>query len=356
MRTHNQIKQASYRLQIDASLEAFFVDNVNKAFLVNAHYANLWKALQTLNLSGGKRLRPQITLMAYEAFGGTDIPAILPVATAQELIHLAMLIHDDIIDRDYVRHGVDNIAGTYNKLYATLVGSVEDRTHYAQSAALLAGDLLISASYQLITTASIIPQKIIAMQHLLGTTIFEVAGGELLDTESAFYNGEISAEIIAYYKTASYTFISPLMAGAVLANASKEDQTLLRVFAENLGIAYQFTDDIISVFGDESKTGKSTTSDIREGKRTYLVEQFYLLASNDEIKQFESYFGKQEVTTEGIEKVRHLLIATGSKAKTEESINTHIELSRAALINLGFNEEYNKKFNDLIILSTKRDC
>ena len=343
-------------IDINQEINSFFIDNIKKANQINKHYGALWQELHNLINSGGKRIRPLMTIISYEIFGGTNTKGIIPIAAAQELLHLSMLIHDDIIDRDFIRYGVSNIAGRYQQLYEPLVKNEGDRLHYAQSSALLAGDLLISGAYQMIMGAPIVAKKIIAIQQLLGKTIFEVIGGELLDTESAFRSpAEIDTETVAYYKTASYTFIAPLMAGALMANASTKDKLYLRLFAKNLGIAYQLTDDLIGVFGDESKSGKSSSSDLREGKRTYLVEQFYKVATPAEQLLFATYFSKQTISDDDVNILKNLLISTQAKKMTETAILQFIVNARSAVDNLSLDEAHKQKLGDLITTATKRD-
>jgi geranylgeranyl pyrophosphate synthase len=356
MATKDSLNKTNYKLEVNRVIDDFFKENIAKASLIDSHYQSLWNELHTLINAGGKRIRSQMTIMVYEAFGGTNVDTILPVAAAQELLHMSMLIHDDIIDRDTTRYGVDNITGTYEKLYAEQVIDKDDLRHYAQSAALLAGDLLISATYQLIGSASITARKILAVQHLFGKSIFEVAGGELLDTESVFRPlGEIDAKTIAYYKTASYTFVGPLMTGALLANASIEDQIQLSLFAEYLGIAYQLKDDLISVFGNEEITGKSSTSDLREGKKTFLVEKFFKLASKEQIKQFKTYFGLHSMTSQEIQILKELLIASQAKKAVEDSIDRYVQKANNALLSLNLTQERRETLDNFIAISILRD-
>jgi len=341
---------------LNGLLDDFFERQTKQSQLVSPYYQDLWKEMQRLVQSGGKRLRPRMTLLAYQAFGGQEMGEALPIAAAQELLHLSMLIHDDVIDRDYVRYGVDNVAGAYQKHYEELVPDPSDRLHYANSAAILAGDLLISGAYQIMLESTAAPTKILEIQKLLGRSIFEVAGGELIDTEAAFRAaGSIHSETVALYKTASYTFISPLLIGAVLAGASADDQTMMKLFAKNLGIAFQLRDDVIGVFGNEADTGKSTIGDIREGKRTYLVEQFYKYANEDDLATFDLYFGNRSIGVEEAEIVKELLIHTGAREKTEDAIRHYEANAREALGSLGVDEDYRRQLDDLIVIATKRD-
>jgi geranylgeranyl diphosphate synthase type II len=89
--------------QIDQLLNQFFKTSIKTATAIDPNYTRLWEELRRLHAAGGKRLRPRLVLMSYEAFGGDDVNAIAPIAAAQELIHFSMLIHDDIIDRDITR-------------------------------------------------------------------------------------------------------------------------------------------------------------------------------------------------------------------------------------------------------------
>lgn len=348
--------KVDYTLEINRTLGSFFDGHITDAKTISPYYEALWLEMKRLIESGGKRLRPKMALLAYGAFGGKDINSILPVAAAQELLHVSMLIHDDIIDRDYIRYGVDNIAGGYDKIYEQFVSDKTDRLHYAHSAALLAGDLLISGSYELILDSGISLEKIVEVQRLFVKGLFEVAGGELLDTESSFREmGAISAETVSQYKTASYTFVAPLVIGATLAGASAESIQYLRTFAENIGIAYQLRDDIIGVFGDELLTGKSSIGDIREGKRTYMIEQFVALATEEQRVTFDHYFGDQSISSEEAEIIKNLLTTSGARQKTEAAIDGYEASAREALGSLEIPDGFSQQLEELIVVATKRE-
>lgn len=340
---------------IESILENYFLQSIVKSATIDRHYKTLWEQTHRLIRSGGKRFRPHMVALAYEAFGGSDTEKILPIAVAHELLHVSMLIHDDIIDRDYVRYGVDNVAGSFLKEYAAVVPDDNERLHYAHSAAILAGDLLISASYQIIATSKVDPVKILQAQQLLGECIFEVAGGELLDTESSFRGlGAIPAETVARYKTASYSFIGPLLTGAMLANASESDQKCIRSFAENIGIAYQLVDDALGIFGDASQTGKTTDGDIREGKNTYMVEQFYASATDHQRDEFVKYFGKKDITPQEADKFRDLLRTSGAFEANTETIESYVTKARKALTALTIDDEHKRTLENLIAVATRR--
>lgn len=339
---------------INRYLDALLSRRISTAAEMSPRYETLWREIA--RISGfGKRLRPLMVIQSYEAFGGSDVSRIIPAAAACELLHISMLIHDDIIDRDLVRHGEPTIEAAYQRLYASEVSDKRIRTHNARGAALLAGDLLLSEARGLITKCEAAPDALRHAGYAFEQAVMEVAGGELLDVEAAHApRGSIDPLSVMAYKTASYSFIAPLTIGAILAGALPADRALIRSFALNLGIAYQLTDDILGVFGNTDETGKSTSGDISEGKATYLVQQFYALADHGMIEEFERYYGKRGVTPEDSRIVRDLLTASGALHESEALIQTYVTRARHDLAALTLAPKYADDFEQLIVRSTNR--
>ena len=343
-----------YRLLNDA-IDGFFEDSITRSARIDPSYKQLWQSLHTLIRSGGKRLRPTMTIMAYKAFGGQEVDKIIPIAAAQELLHFSLLIHDDIIDRDYVRYGVPNIAGQYKVAYSKFVTTPSDQTHYAHSAALLGGDLMLSSAYQLIASSELSHEaKAIALNYL-GQSIFDVAGGELLDTELSFSPYKPGDALkVAKYKTAGYSFVSPLLTGAMIAGIDEQRKATLQSYATSLGIAFQLVDDLLGVFGDENETGKSASSDIVEGKRTYLMEQALELLSDGDKTAFMLAFGNPLATSVEVENVKQLLEKSGAREATVRKIREYTVEAQHALDNLGLDTTDHKKFASFISQVTER--
>ena len=107
-------------------LGRFFSLAKKRAAALGAEYEQLWVELEA-NTVGGKRFRPRMVFAAYEALGGTDLEAAACVGAAFELLHTALIVHDDVIDRDFVRRGAPNLAGSYRDR-ALAAGSVEPPT------------------------------------------------------------------------------------------------------------------------------------------------------------------------------------------------------------------------------------
>src|SRR5690606_25215886 len=134
-------------------LDSYCTDKITRANAIDPRYAELWQEIHNYLMHGGKRMRPRLVLLAHDAYSEASNEAIIATAAAWELLHACLLVHDDIIDRDFVRHGQPNIAGTYQSIYSDLVSSGSE--HYALSAALLGGDLLLMSAYEMITTSSL---------------------------------------------------------------------------------------------------------------------------------------------------------------------------------------------------------
>lgn len=341
--------------RINNLLDKYFKQAMQEANEIDASYGYLWQNLRDITSGGGKRLRPHMVLLAYQAFGGTDPTRVLPAAIAHELLHISLLIHDDIIDRDYVRHGAPNIAGKYKEKYKEYFDKDEERTHFAHSAAILAGDLTLTAAFKVIVESKLRPKEKSIAQAMLAQSMFNVAGGELLDTEASFVPYTPGGALkTALYKTASYSFVSPLLTGARLAGISKAKEKHLIAYGESLGVAFQLVDDILGVFGDEQQTGKSTSSDLREGKRTYMVEQAFATMSIDEKILFDLGFGKQDASPEAIRQAKELIISSGGLAKSEALIQQHSATALEALGRLSLPKVWHEKFKTLITRTTHR--
>jgi len=342
---------------VDDYIKSFFHYRSAEAMELGPSYVRLWQSIETLILAGGKRLRPFMLLATYQAYHpeGT-LNDILPAAVAHELIHSAMLIHDDIIDRDSIRYGVKNVSGQYEEHYSQFFDDKAELAHMSLSAALLAGDALIADAHMLIRKTNRPAELVDQAEAILNKEIFEVIGGELLDVEVAFLpKDSINLDTIAKYKTASYSFVGPLTTGAMLAQAPENDINILKELSIVIGIGYQLRDDLIGVFGNPENTGKSNSSDIREGKRTYLIDKFEQLATPEQSKELFAIFHRDNATDEELSQVRQLLTETGARAAVENLIEQKRIIGIDKVNSLSLGEEAKKLYFNLIAQSLNRE-
>lgn len=308
---------------VNAKLESYFETLKVNAARHKSH-ARLVENYQDFVVNGGKRIRPYLVALVADANGKGRDDGTIQIATAWELVHQATLIHDDIIDRDYVRRGKPNINGLYRQQYARPMVKDVDIEHYADSAAILAGDLAISSGYQMMIEADIPTNQKIAITRVYSSTIENLIYGELQDTEAAIETiGNADALTIAELKTASYSFVGPLKAGAIL--ASLEDKTVedLEKIGKLIGISFQLRDDWLGIFGVSEETGKSVVNDIREGKQTLLIEYAYDRASIDDKQFIDRHFGNLDASLDQITKIKSIIEATNAKRDVESLIEEY---------------------------------
>lgn len=309
-------------------------------------------------LAGGKRLRPYMSMLMYEAYSGKSSETILPVAAAQEVMHLAMLVHDDIMDGDLVRHGQLNVTGRVFAEYEPFIPDEEERRRRAEHAALLVGDLLVGEAYGLTDDVDGIDPKVMGQtRRLFRSAMRTVVGGQLHDAEAPFMGDQaVSPRQIAHDKTAHYTFVTPLLVGATLAEAPDSELEKLQKIGEKTGIAYQLRDDILGVFGDPVATGKSIDGDLREGKRTLLKEVFNETATLEERAQFEvlqNYIQRYPDERPPTKHMRELL--KPAHAVVEQEIReAHSEVSRL-IGELALRSDYRRALKKLVVRSLERD-
>jgi geranylgeranyl diphosphate synthase type I len=215
-----------------------------------------WTKFGNIQEVTGKRIRPLILLLVTYACGGEWLHAV-PAAAAVELVHNFSLVHDDIQDHSFNRHGRSTV---WNK--------------YGIPMAINVGDAFFTISNQAVMDLSKIytPEKVIRAGKILHNTCLDLTCGQYLDMS---YQKRNDMSIEDYWpmiegKTAALlsacTQIGALLAGV--------DETIIeqyRIFGRNLGLAFQVQDDIIGVWGDEAQTGKSAASDILEGKNSLPI-------------------------------------------------------------------------------------
>lgn len=221
-------------------------------------YSSAVNAMRYSLLSGGKRIRPILLLEFYSLFGGRAEGA-LNFAAAIEMIHTYSLIHDDLpcMDNDDMRRGKPSCHKAFG--YDT---------------ALLAGDALLTHAFlAAASTADIPPERVSRAISVLAQKagIYGMVGGQVMDLDFE-KNGANGEELTAMYiKKTSCLLEAAAMCGAVLAGADEEAVKKTEEYAENLGLAFQITDDILDCTADEKTLGKPIGSDEKNGKTTFVT-------------------------------------------------------------------------------------
>ena len=308
-----------------------------KAMATDPEHALLWDALAAAS-EGGKRFRPALLTTAHDALGGTLAAAAAEVGAAVELLHTAFIIHDDVIDGDHLRRGRLNVSGTFRDTALADGAGAEEAAAYGRTAGILAGDLALAAAVRAVATCGAPTDVTHRLLDLFDAALHTTASGELADVRlSMTVVATTLQESLAMeeQKTSAYSFALPLQAGAVLAGADDATTARLGQAGRALGIAFQLVDDLIGVFGDPGRSGKSSTSDLRTRKQTPLLVH---ARSTPEWREISTFVGRDLGTDELVEAQR-LLTVSGSRLFVEQLVEEHLVAARSVVDELGIPQD-----------------
>lgn len=313
---------------VDTILERFFDQRIERAASFGPQYRLLWERVR-IAVTGGKRIRPRLLLLAHDAFDGQVHDDAFTAAAAFELLHTALLLHDDVLDGDLVRRGRPNLPGTFVSDALDIGVAPDAATGWGEAAAVLAGDLLISAVHALISRLP--APGATEIHEIVDESLFATAAGELADI--GFAAGTVPADVAGItgmmaQKTAAYSFAGPLRAGAKLARAGAAADAELAEIGGMLGFIYQLRDDLLGVFGNPHELGKSVDGDLREGKRTLLIAH---AEGTEEWQGVEHLFGRRSLDADDAQRLRDALTSSGARFRTELLLTTHCQKTRSRI-------------------------
>ncbi|WMY78539.1 polyprenyl synthetase family protein [Citricoccus sp. I39-566] len=289
-------------------------------------HRGLWAALSSAS-RGGKRFRPDLVVSTHQALGGTSASAVARVGAALEVLHTAFVVHDDVIDGDDVRRGRLNVSGTFAAGARSQGADRATARHYGEAAGILAGDLALVSAVRMVARCGAPDRVVDHLLELLEDTVHATATGELADVRLGLQvdGGEATvaeALRVAELKTAVYSFQLPLQAGAMLAGAPEAVTTALARIGRLIGIGFQLLDDLLGVFGDETRTGKSALTDLREGKHTALLAH---ARSTPDWAALRPFVGDPDLGHDGAGRARTLLERCGARATVQELADRHLD-------------------------------
>lgn len=282
---------------------------------------NLYAPISYILGLGGKRLRPVLTLMATDVFGG-DYRKALDAALAIEVFHNFSLVHDDIMDGAPLRRGKEAV----HKKWDINTG-------------ILSGDAMLISSYQFLERYN--GDMFKDLVTLLTRTGMEVCEGQQYDVD---FETRDDVTIPEYYKMIKYkTAVLVGMAlrmGAVIAGADKDSQDLIYDYGENLGIAFQLQDDYLDAFGDPKAFGKQVGGDIIVNKKTFLYLKARELASPLQLQELDHLFSiSPQDPTDKIIAVKDVFWQSGAAEYAQKEIAEFTKRAFEKLIILKISED-----------------
>jgi len=226
----------------------------------------LYEPMNYMIQLGGKRLRPVTTLLAAQLFS-EEVSKALPAAKAIEVFHNFTLIHDDIMDKAPLRRGKETVHEKWD-----------------DNIAILSGDTLLIEVYNHFLEGNY--KNIAEILKVFNQIAIEVCEGQQLDMNFEKREDVTIDEYINMIRLKTSVLVGgAFKIGALVANASESDATLIYEFGENLGIAFQLKDDYLDCFGDPEKFGKQVGGDILSNKKTFMMLKALEMDTTGELKK-----------------------------------------------------------------------
>ena len=232
---------------------------------------NLYLPIEYALSFGGKRLRPMLTLIACEMFGG-NIEDAMNVALGIEMYHNHTLLHDDVMDKADVRRGQPTV-----------------HRKWGENSAILSGDAMLILAYRYVQRTKSNLDKVL---ELFTETTLQICEGQQFDMEFESRDDVSVDEYMEMIRLKTAVLLAcSLKTGALVAGASDKDADSIYEYGIQIGLAFQLQDDILDVYGDEQVFGKKIGGDIICDKKTFLLLTALKKSSSDEIEEFNKWIG-----------------------------------------------------------------
>ena len=299
------------------------IDNELNKLTFPSKPSNLYEPIKYILSLEAKRMRSIALLLSHHSFNENYNNA-LPAALAIELFHNFTLIHDDIMDKAKLRRGEKTVHEKWDN-----------------NIAILSGDTMLVQSYSLLSELELNIQA--NVYKVFSETATKVCEGQQLDMDfEQIQDLEISEYIEMIQKKTSVLLAASFQIGAIIANASSEDTLLMYEFGLNLGIAFQLQDDMLDLYGDQSKFGKKIGGDIISNKKTYLYLKSLSLANFQQEQRLIELFSNSNTNEDKkIVEVKNIFDEVGVLDHIKDQINYYHNKAQKNLEDLSITNKNN---------------
>lgn len=304
----------------------------------------------------GKGIRGTLFYYVASELGYKNKKNLIDFAVGLEIIHSALLIHDDIMDNDLLRRGKPSVYAQYIEEINTRNKTISVET--AKSIAISVGDLAIFIAFELFNQSlKGNPRSLEIMSRLVKD--YSLTG--LGQIDDVFFSGskvEPSPKDITrvfLYKTARYTFSLPLTMAALFVGKSKDFVKNLDSIGEDMGIVFQMRDDEIGLFGESEKTGKTVGVDIVKNNKTLIRYFLYKYSSVEERAILDKIFGNYKITKKDIDYLKDLAFRNGSAKKIQKLKSDHMAVAASGIGKIK-NNNIQGSLKELLIYLNNREA
>ncbi|MFA4890005.1 MAG: polyprenyl synthetase family protein [Candidatus Omnitrophota bacterium] len=339
--------------RIEQELKKFAV-KLDKQYSLNKLSPLLFNSIKEFILRKGKRVRPTLFIIGYLGFSRKIASGLYTSALSIELLHDFMLVHDDIIDKSDTRRGKPSM----HKIFNDYLSHCEGNKFNGADLAIVAGDVMYAMGLNaFLSIKENKERKEKALRQLIETA-FYTGGGEFIELIYGLKDIEKIAKEDIYkiydYKTATYTFASPLAIGAILGGADKVQSNKLFQYGIQLGRAFQIKDDVLGMFADEKKTGKSTLTDLREAKKTILIWYAYNHSGQKDKTAVRNILSQEKSGLKDLREMRLIIIRSKALDYAKEEVANGLKKAQIIIASSKINPRHktflNRYSQDLLSL------
>ena len=310
-----------YKIKKEIEQELIWIlQDIDKTYSLSKISPLLFNSIKDFLLRDGKRIRPILFCIGYLGFTKKPALHLYKGALSWELLHDFLLVHDDIIDKSNTRRGKPSMHQMLNKY----LKDYKNLKFNGQDLAIVIGDIMYAfAINALLSIKQKASRKEQALKKFIEAAIY-TGSGEFIELLYGLENLEKIKKEQIYriydYKTAHYTFAAPLATGAILAGANKGQIDKLLKYGMCLGRAFQIKDDILGLFSEEKRIGKSILSDLQEAKKTILIWYAYNNSTEKNKSTIRMIFTKKRINKTDLMKIRKLVSISGALDYAEREI------------------------------------
>ena len=299
----------------------------------------LYEPIRYVLSLGGKRIRPQLMMMAYELWreNGEDV---LPQAVALETYHNFTLLHDDVMDKADVRRGKPTVHRKWN-----------------ENTAILSGDNMLVLAFKWMQEMNSEPQVCSKVLSTFTQTAIEINHGQQYDVDFETRDDVTEEEYIEMIRLKTSVLLGcAVKIGAVMAGATDEDTENLYRFGEAMGLAFQLQDDFLDVYGDPKVFGKEIGGDIMCNKKTYMLINALAKAEGDDKAELQRWIAAENPDrSEKVGAVTAIYNKLGIDRMAKAKMEEYYQIALAALDKVCVSDDSKQPLRDYAAKMMKRN-
>lgn len=293
----------------------------------------------------GKRIRPVLFVIGYLGYAQRSAAGLYRSALSLELLHDFMLVHDDIIDKSITRRGRPSMHTMLNNF----LRGKKDLKFSGEDLTIVIGDIMFALALDaFLAVKEDMQRKETTLKKLIEAAMY-TGSGEFIELLYGLKDIDKITRNDIYkiydYKTANYTFSSPLVMGATLAGAKAKELNRISHYGIYLGRAFQIKDDILGLFSTEKETGKSNLADIHESKKTILIWHAAHHSSPRDKLTIKQIFKKKSADKNDLLKIRRIVSNSGALNYAKNQVNSLIKKAESINKTLRMRPQYKNSLN-----------